>query len=47
MPLFFILAVAAAAILFGATAADGRWWQSLHATAALSFDASAYRAVSE
>jgi len=47
MPLFFILTIAAAAILLGATAADGRWWQSSHATVALSFEASPYRTVSE
>jgi hypothetical protein len=47
MPLFFILTIAAAAILLGATAADGRWWQSSHATVALSFDASPYRTVAE
>ena len=47
MPLFFIVTITVAAILLGATAADGRWWQSSHATAALSFDASPYRTVSE
>ena len=27
MPLFFILPITVGAILLGATAADGRWWQ--------------------
>jgi hypothetical protein len=43
MPLFFIVTIATATILLGATAADGRWWQSSHATVALSFDPSPYR----
>jgi hypothetical protein len=47
MPLFFILTIAVAAILLGATAADGRWWQSSHAAVALSFDVSPYRTVAE
>jgi hypothetical protein len=47
MPLFFIVTIAAAAILLGATAADGRWWRSSHTTVALSFDASPYRTVAE
>jgi len=47
MPLFFTLTIAVAAILLGATAADGRWWQSSHAAVAQSFDASHYRAVAE
>jgi len=47
MPVFFILTIAAAAILLGATAADGRWWQSSHTAMALSFDASPYRTVAE
>jgi hypothetical protein len=47
MPLLFIVTFAAAAILLGTTAADGRWWQSSHATMVLSFDASPYRTVSE
>jgi hypothetical protein len=47
MPLFFIVTIAAAAILLGATAADGRWWQSSHTTVAQSFDPSPYRTVAE
>jgi len=47
MPLFFIMAIAVGAILLGATAADGRWWQSSHAVVALSFDAVPYRTVAE
>jgi len=47
MPLFFTLSIAAAAILLGASAADGRWWRSSHGTMALAFDASPYRTVAE
>jgi hypothetical protein len=43
MPLFFTLTIAAAAILLGATAADGRWW---HGTVQY-FDGTSYRTVAE
>jgi hypothetical protein len=47
VPLFFIIAIATGAILLGATAADGRWWQSSHTVVAQSFDAASYRTASE
>ncbi len=47
MPLFFIVTIAAATILLGTTAADGRWWQSSHAVVTQSFDPSSYRTVAE
>ena len=47
MQLFFTVTIATAAILFGTTAADGRWWQSSRATMALSFDPAPYRTVSQ
>jgi hypothetical protein len=42
MPLFFTLTIAVAAILLGATAADGRWWRGT-----VAFDAASYRTVAE
>ncbi len=47
MLLLFIVTFAAAVILLGSTAADGRWWQSPHVTMVRSFDASSYRTVAE
>jgi hypothetical protein len=47
MPLFFIVTIAAATILLGTTAADGRWWQSSHAAVSQSFDPSSHRTVAE